>query len=435
MSLKWKFTTFILLLNAIAAVCLYHIFIDKKWVFILIEFGLLAFLFYGIELYRQFMEPVRVMQNGISAISDEDFTVKYIDVGNFETDEIIGIYNNMIDRLRSEKVRTEELGFFLQKIIDKSPVGIIIYDYDGNIETINLRAKNILAPYLTQVGNIMELDSTIYELFLNAKNADKVIELQHGVKLKSHFMDVMHMGFEKRVILFEELTNEILSAQKEAYGKVIRMMAHEMNNSAGAINSILQTFIENGFDKSESIESIEIYKSSLKVALDRNKALVNFMDNFASILRLPKPHMMSFDMNELLQRCVNLFVEKGKQNDIHFEIKCNDSAQEMRGDPVQIEQVIVNILKNAMESIGNGGIIKIEFIDSKKLVISDNGPGISIKDQKKLLTPFFSTKTNGQGIGLMLINDILLAHDATFSLSTEEDGWTRFVIFWDNLVK
>ncbi|HOY12232.1 MAG TPA: ATP-binding protein [Saprospiraceae bacterium] len=430
MSLKWKYYLFIILLHAITLTCLLYQFKDRKWTFFIIEILLFGFLIYGFSLYKQLTEGTTIMKTGATAIKDEDFTVKYRDVGNLETDEIIAIYNTMIDKLRKEKVNATELGLFLQKMILHSPLGIIVFDFDKQIEQINGQAKAILGDLVWAVNGHYQLKLETNNLIKTTNELGTIIEIKPGTKVKCHNIRIFHQGFYKEVVFITELTNEILQIQKDAYGKVIRMMAHEMNNSSGAINSIITSVIEGGFDPKNDEETKNLYIHSLSVALERNKSLVAFMENFAQILRLPKPNMVETSVVELIKRCIYLVQEDCHTKNIAIKTQFASNPQSILLDPILIEQVVINIIKNGIESIGQNGTVTITVDEQANLTITDDGEGISDENSEKIFTPFFSTKSNGQGIGLMLINEILYNHGANFNLKTHDDGLTNFTIHW-----
>ena len=193
----------------------------------------------------------------------------------------------MIDQLRTERTHQEAQHYFLQKLVKTSPTGILILDFDENItdlnpkclEMLNLDKKELIGKSIYSFDNL--LLKTIAEL----KTGDaKTINLSNAKTFKcakSHFID---RGFPRYFIMIEELTAEILAAEKKAYGKVIRMMAHEVNNSIGAVNSILDTTIQLN-------EASATTNEALQIAFERNEHLSLFMRNFADVIRLPLPHL------------------------------------------------------------------------------------------------------------------------------------------------
>ena len=250
-----------------------------------------------------------------------------------------------------------------------------------------------------------------------------IISAEGFEKYKCEVSHFIHRGFKRKFILIQELSKEILEAEKRAYGKIIRMMAHEVNNSIGAINSILQTHVEyNTKENSDERESLEI-------AIERNNSMSSFMKNFAKVVRLPKPHLEKIELNELLQNIGKLMASQAKTKNITIELHLHKNPIFTSIDSKQIEQVLVNIIKNSIESIDNQGVIQIiSQASPATILVRDNGAGISPEAADDLFTPFFSTKKDGQGVGLTLIREVLLNHDAQFNLKTKEDAWTEFRI-------
>lgn len=425
MNLRIKYFLFIAIIHITIAYLCFLVLREQKLYFLLSEFGILFSLFLSYLMYRSFIRPLEFMYSGTDAITDKDFTIKFVKTGSKEMDKLIDVYNSMIDNIREERIQVEEQHFFLKKLISASPNGIIILDYDEKITDINPRAMKIL-----------ELnENAIQQTISNFPNPilQQIAQLQVGKanivstegfeKYKCEVSHFVHRGFKRKFILIQELSKEILEAEKRAYQKIIRMMAHEVNNSIGAINSILQTHVEyNTEENSDERESLEI-------AIERNNSMTSFMKNFAKVVRLPQPHLEKIELNELLQNIGKLMESQANTKNISIEydlIKNNFFASI---DAKQIEQVLVNIIKNAIESIDYQGVIKIisqEF--PKTIIIRDNGAGISPENAGKLFTPFFSTKMDGQGVGLTLIREILSNHEAQFSLKTNKDGWTEFRI-------
>jgi len=205
------------------------------------------------------------------------------------------------------------------------------------------------------------------------------------------------------------------------------MMAHEVNNSIGAINSILYSLQE--FEELEQEEWGRDILEALSIASERNVGLNQFMKNFADVIRLPEAKIERHSLSELCLKTGKLVQAQAKAANINIEIRRPHKELFANFDLYQLEQVLLNILKNALESIEEKGSIQIILDEqSRRLQIRDNGKGIPTEIADQLFTPFFSTKTTGQGIGLTLIREILTQHQFPFSLQTKEDGWTVFEI-------
>ena len=243
---------------------------------------------------------------------------------------------------------------------------------------------------------------------------------------KSHFID---RGFPRQFIMIEELTAEILAAEKKAYGKVIRMMAHEVNNTIGPVNSILQSALSSQLLLQE--KNGNLLQNALQVAVDRNHNLNHFMRNFADVVRLPEPVKAEINLHQLISNVAKLMEMKAGEKKITFEYHLAVTDFYIHADIEQMEQVFINIIKNAMEAIDYEGCISFStYLTERKLVITDTGKGINNEVAEHLFSPFFSTKKNGQGIGLTLIKEVLHNHDYELSLTTVAPGRTEFVIMF-----
>lgn len=425
MRLRTKYILFVVVIHLIALGLTYFIFVKSRIWFIVSEVLILFSVFLSWQLYRGLLRPLKSLRDGIEAIKDRDFTVKFAATGKHEMDELIFVYNAMIDELRTERTKQEEQHFFLEKLILTSPTGIIILDYDDHIQLLNPKAIELLAIEGCAVKG-KPLDTIFHplvkELSMLPSGGSKLINLNgmETFKLqKSHFMD---RGFPRYFVLIEELTAEMLAAEKKAYGKVIRMMAHEVNNTIGPVNSILQSTLLSD-QKSDAITH------ALQVALERNNNLNIFMRNFADIVRLPEPNKRAVDLHLLLANIAKLMELKAGEKQIDFLFKLSEGPLIVQADALQMEQVFINIVKNAMEAIpARGSISFITQNAPRQLIIRDTGKGIDAAVEEQLFSLFFSTKKDGQGIGLTFTREILMNHGFDFSLKTMSPGNTEFLI-------
>ncbi|GLR17827.1 sensor histidine kinase [Portibacter lacus] len=426
MSLRIRYIILIVLLHTVITVLMYELFQDDKWIFLFGELMILISLYVSFKLLRTILQPFRLIKSGKDTMLEEDFTIKFNPTGTKEMDDLIVVYNSMIERLRKEKTRTEEQSYFLEDLIENSPLGMLILDYEKEIVIANRQAKQFLESDELLGLRIDEISSPLaLAISEMASFEEKVIAIDGLRKYKCKVHQLVHKGFPRQFVMIEEMTGELLQAEKQAYGKVIRMMSHEVNNSMGAVNSILESVKEYGFPEEEESE-LEKY---LGIAIERNKDLGRFTNNFAEFIRLPQPLLSKIDINQLLNKQVDYMNLSAQKRMIAFDIRTFPEPIIISADKIQLEQVISNILKNAIESIDSDGMIRVTTKPEKpQLTIADNGAGISEDVAEHIFSPFFSTKPTGQGIGLMLIRDILNNHKAEYRLYTDDDGWTKFEI-------
>ena len=432
MKLRTKYLLFVVILHLIALVLTWIIFEQNRIYFIACEIFILISIAISWNLYIQLIQPLKSLMQGVDAIKDRDFNVKFLPTGKYEVDQLIDVYNQMIDQLRTERTLQEEQHFFLEKLILTSPTGIIILDYDQNIRQINPKALQILS--LDEHSWINQPVSGLPEYFVrhisNLKAGEtKIIKLSGATTYKLHRANFIDRGFARDFIMIEELTAEILAAEKNVYGKVIRMMAHEVNNTIGPVNSIIDSALKT--DKLWGGHHADPLKDALQVALDRNQNLNLFMRNFADLVKLPEANKKPMDLNHLIVSVTRLMQIKASESNVRIELTAAGETFPISADEQQLEQALINIVKNAIEAIGAEGSIK--FITNPRLrhlIISDNGKGITTEQSENLFTPFYSTKKDGQGIGLTLVREILINHGFEFSLKTVAERQTEFTIIF-----
>lgn len=430
MTVRIKYLIYITLLHLVILSMALKLFdTARPWIFA-VEIGLIISLVMGGYLYRSFVKPINLIREGIDAIRSEDFQNALAPSNSPDTHNLIEVYNDMMTRIRQERKDIQTQHFFLEKLIDASPSGIVILDYDGLITFINPAACKILGVTDKLVGQSLEsirhpLIRQVYQM----KGGQSMLISPNGVsQFRCQMAHFVHRGFARRFLLLEELTRELLESEKKAYGKVIRMMAHEVNNSIGPINSILHSVLDMQADADTIADPLQI-SEVLQIAIERNNNLNRFMQNFAQVVRLPaiQPEIQSMD--EWLKQVVALLQPEASANGIQIYIHFHPYPLVVSIDRALMEQAILNIVKNALESIGKNGVINI-ITGQNRLVIEDNGPGISPEQALALFTPFYSSKPRGQGIGLTLVREILTQHGIAFSLKTDEDQWTRFEMVW-----
>lgn len=379
--------------------------------------------------YRKVVQPLNSIANGMDLLREQDFSSRLAPVRQAEADRIVDMFNRMMDQLKNERLRLREQNHFLDLLINVSPMGVVILDFDGKISMLNMAAMRFLGYTVADelVGKrFQDLDAPLAgEIARLPKDTVDTIRLSDAMIYRCSRLSFVDRGFAHPFVLIESLTTEVVKAEKKAYEKVIRMIAHEVNNTTAGITSTLETVGEalKEMDDTEDIQEV------MKVCVERCYGMSRFITNFANVVKIPEPSLEQVRLNDRVTAC-RMFMEtvcRDRRITFHNEL-CPENPT-VRIDTVLFEQVLVNIIKNAAESIGECGDIYIRTTASPvTLEIADSGKGISREVEAKLFSPFFSTKPNGQGIGLIFIREVLTKHGCTFSLRTYPDGLTRFRI-------
>lgn len=237
----------------------------------------------------------------------------------------------------------------------------------------------------------------------------------------SSFLD---RGASHPFILIEELTHELLATEKKSYESVIRMMAHEVNNSVGAIGSTLSVVADIA-EQGDDEEWKEVLPAVV-ASTERCAGLSRFVSNLAEVVKIPEPNLSRIDICQVVEGVVRITYPECKRRNIQIELSSDKQPFWANIDAIQFEQVLLNIVKNAYEAIHrNGEIIVALFPESQTVEIRNNGSMLTDEVKQKLFSPFFSTKSYGQGIGLMFVREVLMNHRCRFGFYTES-GWTVF---------
>lgn len=435
MSSSLKYILYLTALHVALGVLAYYQFAGNGAYVLLAELLLLGSAYIALRIYRSLISPLQLLGRGAAALEDKDFSVKLMPTGSFEMDRIVKVYNNMIDQLRDERISGRQQEEFLDRLLGAAELGVVVLDYDGEVASMN--------PWMEAQCKDPAFRTAILEPSLHPRarpkgetekrreeKASTTVRTGPGSRRyhveRAGFVD---RGFERGFLIVQDVTADLLTAEKEAYGKIIRMMAHEVNNSNAAIISVLRSLLDAASEDDGSLPQLS--KDYLPAVVGRAENMTTFMRNFARVVRLPVPNLVRTNLNELLRRTGEVMAPILRENDISLRYELAQDGVIISADAAQLEQVVINALTNARESIGSGGNILVSTTSFPAgFVIADDGAGIPESAAGDIFTPFFSTKPTGQGVGLTLTREILEGHGAKYELVTEGDGWTRLrVVF------
>ena len=395
MKLKYYFFLLALGIVALMAVTLYATFHSHPTLFYITEASVVLMALYLWLFYHKTIRPYDTLIGGMELVRELDLTTRLAPSGQHETDVIVRTFNDLLNRLRSEHITLEEQYTFLSLLIEASPMGIVQCDIDGNITSMNSAARQILSPTIEEAMHSLPLGETTT---VRIPGEARLFRISH-----QSFPD---RGYRHPFFLIESLTSEVRLAEKAAYERVIRMIAHEVNNSvAGIVNKVPE-------DEAH-----------------RLLALSEFVTRFANVVKIPQPQLQLCDLSEEVEACRPFLENLCTRAGVRLDFQLTEEAIPVHLDTVLFQQVLINIVKNSIEAEPTTIWIETPPKGGWGVSITDNGRGISPDVAQNLFTPFFSTKPKGQGIGLLLIRDILTAHHCTFSLLTDPtDHLTRFTI-------
>jgi nitrogen fixation/metabolism regulation signal transduction histidine kinase len=390
-----------------------------------IEAVFLVSLVVGIRIARTATRGIGLASEGARMIDEQEFMSRFLEVGDKDVDALVGVYNRMVDHLRDERTRVQEQHHFLSQVLQVSPSGIVVLDFDGRVSELNPAAERLLgASRGRTLGATLPNLASPLALAMAALERDRseVVGLSGASRVRVHHGVFFDRGFPRSFFLMEELTEELRQFERAAYEKLIRVMSHEVNNSVAAANSLLQSSLAYGspgatFDRSD-------FENAIGIAIGRTQQLSTFMRRFADVFRLPAPRLEQTPLASILDPVVTLVASMPMASGTTWQRDTIDPAVTASVDRGLLEQALLNIVKNAAEAAGPRGTVIVRlFVDNSRptIEIVDDGPGLTEEAQANLFTPFFSTKPNGQGIGLTLVQEVLSAHGAAYGLERVGD--------------
>jgi nitrogen fixation/metabolism regulation signal transduction histidine kinase len=390
----------------------------------------------ALRLLRKLTEPLRQLRTGLHMLEDGEFTTRFRTTGQPELDALALVYNRMSERLREQRILNEEKESFLSRVLASTPSGVITFDFDDRIDSANPAAAALLerAPAELVGRKLSEIGTPFTTGLAGLAAGDAAILVLRGRRrIKCGSGEFFDRGFIRRFLFLDELTEELRRSEKAAYDKLIRMMSHEVNNTTGAVNSLLQSCRR--YAAQLQPDDRGEFETALDVAVRRTSHMNAFMRGFADVVRIPAPARTRHDLRVLLTGILQLIEPEAAERGIRIDVQWLEATVAIDCDAPQMEQVLVNVLRNAMEAIGRDGTITLRtHVVQRKgaavpvLIVEDSGPGLTPDDARQLFTPFFTTKETGQGIGLTVVREILDSHGFEYALESTAGEPTRFSI-------
>lgn len=354
------------------------------------------------------VKPLTAVQNGIYLLRSQDYGSRLRTVGQPDADRIAGFFNRLMQTLHDERLKNEERNKFLQLLIDASPMGIAICNFDGVPESSNAAYRALSSP---------ELDAAIAAL---REEETATLRLGSSSIFRISRLWFMDCGFRRPFILVEQLTDEIRQAERDVYNRIVRTISHEVNNTLSSVMSVMETLGMMHTDDRDITATLTSCHGSCA-------SLSQFVSRYAEIVKLPEPDKETIDLNGFIEGMMPMLTRIAPEG-VAVNTSLDPEAGTVAADRAMLERVMVNIVRNAVESIAVTGTVVIATAPGG-LTVTDSGTGIDTEAARRLFTPFFSTKPSGHGLGLMLVAEILHRHNARFSLRTDSaTALTTFTI-------
>jgi two-component system nitrogen regulation sensor histidine kinase NtrY len=377
---------------------------------------------FAFALRERVILPLQTLSNLLAALGEGDFSIRARGArGGDPLGEVMIEVNTLVETLRHQRLDALEATTLLRKVMAEIEVAVFTFDADQELTFVNRAGARLLA----QPGERM-LGRRAEELGLEdclEGEAPRVINTAFpgGVgRWEIRRSSFRQGGLPHQLLVLSDLSQPLREEERQAFQRLIRVIGHEMNNSLAPIKSIagsLSTLIEREPPPSDWREDVQ---RGLGVIASRSESLSRFMNAYARLAKLPPPKLAPLDVGAVVDRVVTL--EKGHNVQI-----AGGPALMIQGDNDQLEQLLINLLRNAVDAVREtGGAVRVGWQrvpasspPNMELWVEDEGPGLS--NTGNLFVPFFTTKPGGSGIGLVLCRQIAEAHGGSLMLENRED--------------
>lgn len=392
----------------------------------------------------------RMLNNFLESIRYSDFTRTFELEGlGSSFDKLKNSFNEVIKDFQNVRAEKEENYFYLQSVIQHIGISLIAYDKSGRVELVNNATKKLFQ--LRNINHIEALNGFSAELVQklitikhNENTLVKVVDKDEILQLAIYATEFKISNKSIMLVSIKNIQNELEEKEMESWQKLISVLTHEIMNSIAPISSLSNTIstilsdLKNNTlanqDNPDYHEAFEDVDMALTTISKRTEGLMHFVNTYRNLTKIPQPNFSIFSVAQLFKEIKLLLNEEMAEKGITCQISTEPSTLELSADQRLIEQVLINLLKNAIyASEGrNGATISLKaFINKRGRVVvevADNGPGILPDVLDKIFIPFFTTKTTGSGIGLSLSKQIMRMHGGTISVTSEPEVETRFTL-------
>jgi nitrogen fixation/metabolism regulation signal transduction histidine kinase len=372
----------------------------------------------GAMLARQWSRMARALNDGIASLKDRDFSVSVTPATNDELGDLVTSYNTLGDRLRVERQSLYQRELMLDTVIQTTPLALVLTNEGDAVLYSNAAARQLF-------GSGRKLEGERFARYLDAapaplreaieRGGDTLFTLELGGEPQVYHVSQRRFllnALPHRLLLLKQLTREINSQEVATWKKVIRVIAHELNNSLAPISSLAHSgqILARGPPDPEQLRRV------FTTIEERARHLAGFIEGYSQFAKLPQPRVAPVAWNVLLERLRVV---------VQFTLAGTPPHRPMSFDAAQIEQALINLLKNARESGAEATDIELSVSSVAggcAVEVRDRGPGFTAAALENALVPFYSTKQTGTGLGLTLCREIVEAHGGRLRIANREGG-------------
>ena len=396
--------------------------------------------FLGNSLYRYVTSFNRKFVRFLESVRYSDFTIKFradnAMGGTFQ--ELNQQFNEVLMAFRQARAEKEANLQYLNAIVQHIGTGLITFDADGKVNLVNNAALRMLEIYrLRQLSDLQENHPRLFEMLSSLETGVRELyHTPHDQPLAVQGTAIQMRGSWVRIVALQNIGTELQQKEVEAWQNLTRVLRHEIMNSMTPIVSLVGTMrliVDEDIETSTSNqEAVDDLKEALQTLEKRSKGMMKFVNAYRDFTTLPKPTMRTIPVQELIQEVLHLLQADLTAAGVLWKSVVLPETLSLVGDVDQLQQVLINLIKNALEAVRDQPqpLIDIQafLADSQRvsITIRDNGSGIEPEALEKIFIPFYTTKKTGSGIGLSLSRQILQQHNGNLVVSSQVGQGTTF---------
>lgn len=418
-----------------------------NWGVFMVSLFLILVVFQIIFLLRYSESSFKKVRLFLDNIKQDKYSQLYpVKFDGTETDDLHIEFNAILAKLKEDQAEKEANYQYFRSVFKHLSIGLITFGENGEIQILNVAAKRILN--VDDLKSISDIESINKELHLAIQNlrtgGSELIKIAHPdgiMQLSIYVIELLMRGEKFKLVSLQNIQSELEEKEMEAWQNLVKVLTHEIMNSIAPISSLAGTLkgeIEYKMDRNEPLSPTDMEDCHLGITTieKRSEGLISFVSDFRSLAHIPTPKFGSIGISRLFDQLEVLLQNQLEAYEIKFVKELNPKELILFGDQMQIEQVMINLLQNAIQALEESEekVITLRaFIDEAGKIIlevSDTGKGIEEEALGKIFIPFFTTKKKGSGIGLSLSKQIMRRHKGNIQVrSTLGEGTTFKLIF------
>ncbi|MBS1681625.1 MAG: GHKL domain-containing protein [Bacteroidetes bacterium] len=405
---------------------------------------LIIVLFQIFEIYRFTSQTNRKLTRFLESVRYSDF------ISGFAADNKLGksfkglneAFNEVLEAFRKTRSEKEENWQYLNTVVQQVRTGIISFDTDGTVQLLNANAKKFVnEANLKNINDLASKNPKLFTAISEAQAGKSTLYKTNEFLLTLQATELRIRGSNIKLVTMQNIQTELQRQELEAWQNLTRVLRHEIMNSITPISSLTSTLREildhelvkkdNEFElKAEAADDL---REGLSTIENRSKGLIKFIDAYREYTSLPQPKIKSILLKQLIDRTALFMSTSLKTTSVQFSTSCSSDYLTVQADAEMIEQVLINLVKNSIESLSQHKNGKIELngkYDGQTILIEvvDNGPGIIPEAINRIFVPFFTTKKTGSGIGLALSRQIMQMHNGALTVESKPEVRTIFTL-------